>query len=464
VLAALLTMGVMLAFRMPMLAVGPLLVFFGMQRDAFSTRVTLAGFLVVFVVVSVLLTVVTFVAWDAPWLRVPLFAVLFYAGFRAMWALPQPQLAVGPLVILALTSYAYDGIPNPNPIFDELGWLWAIFGVITLAILLSQWLIPPPSAVAFARADMRSYLAGLERRLLDRAFLRKSSGADVPGAPELLDVLHKTAMAKGITRAQLLRSQEIIAGAEGLMACAEQAARAEVFGACRAVRGFRLSLQGRNAATPPSLEEGVASAMHEALARFHDAISGKAEGVAPQAAAKADHHDFALRAALATMFCYLFMAGTDWNGIHTCMVTCIVTALPSSGARAAKRSLRVWGALAGGTFAFAAAIFVVPRLHDLGTFLILLGIASFIGAWVVRGHPRYSYVGIQFVLAVYLMLLQSPHAVTELEKTRDRWVGIVLGTITMWAAFEGFSSARIAQVGENKPGTAGQRVRPTPSG
>ena len=36
---------------------------------------------------------------------------------------------------------------------------------------------------------------------------------------------------------------------------------------------------------------------------------------------------FALRATLATMGCYVFMTLSDWTEIHTCMITCVVTAL-----------------------------------------------------------------------------------------------------------------------------------------
>lgn len=129
------------------------------------------------------------------------------------------------------------------------------------------------------------------------------------------------------------------------------------------------------------------------------------------------------------------MMGAHWNGIHTCMVTCVITALVSAEARARKQRLRLAGALIGGAIAFACAIFVLPHLHDLSSFLVLMAAGSFIGAWLADGSERYAYLGLQFTLALYLMLLQSGHATDDLKPERDRWAGIVLGTAAMWAAF-----------------------------
>ena len=58
---------------------------------------------------------------------------------------------------------------------------------------------------------------------------------------------------------------------------------------------------------------------------------------------------FALRATLATMGCYVFMSLADWTEIHTCMITCVVTALAVAEEREHKQSsasaVSSWGSL-----------------------------------------------------------------------------------------------------------------------
>lgn len=47
---------------------------------------------------------------------------------------------------------------------------------------------------------------------------------------------------------------------------------------------------------------------------------------------------------LACLICYVFYSGTDWEGIHTCMLTCIIVANPSIGSSYQKMALRFGGA------------------------------------------------------------------------------------------------------------------------
>jgi multidrug resistance protein MdtO len=71
---------------------------------------------------------------------------------------------------------------------------------------------------------------------------------------------------------------------------------------------------------------------------------------------------FALRATLATMGSYVFMTLTDWTEIHTCMITCVVTALAITEERERKQTLRLVGAILGGLYGLAAVVFSFPGL------------------------------------------------------------------------------------------------------
>ena len=57
-------------------------------------------------------------------------------------------------------------------------------------------------------------------------------------------------------------------------------------------------------------------------------------------------------------------------------------------------------------------------------------------AWIATSSPRLSYFGIQIATAFYLINLQEFKFQTSLEVARDRVIGLVLGLIMMWLAFD----------------------------
>lgn len=69
---------------------------------------------------------------------------------------------------------------------------------------------------------------------------------------------------------------------------------------------------------------------------------------------------YALKTLLACLICYVFYSGTDWEGIHTCMLTCIIVANPSIGSSYQKMALRFGGAFFGAILALLMTIFVMP--------------------------------------------------------------------------------------------------------
>jgi multidrug resistance protein MdtO len=144
---------------------------------------------------------------------------------------------------------------------------------------------------------------------------------------------------------------------------------------------------------------------------------------------------FATRAALATTVCYVFMTLTDWGDIHTCMITCVVTALTIVEDRELKQKLRIVGATLGGILGTGAVIFFIPRFDSFAALLLMLAAGTALAAWVTLGGRRVAYAGWQIALAFYMTILQEPHPVTKLDVIWDRWVGIVIGILAMRAAF-----------------------------
>ena len=153
---------------------------------------------------------------------------------------------------------------------------------------------------------------------------------------------------------------------------------------------------------------------------------------------------FALRATLATMGSYVFMTLTDWTEIHTCMITCVVTALVVAEERERKQTLRLVGVILGGLYGLLAVVFFIPQFDSLMGLLIVLGVGTAMAAWLSTGPKRNSYSGWQMGLALYMTIVQKPHPVTELDVIWDRFVGIVVGVVAMRLAFA-FPASHLAQ-------------------
>jgi len=138
---------------------------------------------------------------------------------------------------------------------------------------------------------------------------------------------------------------------------------------------------------------------------------------------------FATQVTVAAMICYLLVAGLDWPGLSTAVVTCVIVAQSSFGATVQKALLRIAGAIFGALLGVGAILLVVPSIDTLPPFLIVVGACTAVAAYVVTGSARISYVGIQMALALAMTLLDSMGPSVELVKPRDRVLGILLGNL-----------------------------------
>ncbi len=135
------------------------------------------------------------------------------------------------------------------------------------------------------------------------------------------------------------------------------------------------------------------------------------------------------------MGCYVFMSLVDWTQIHTCMITCVVTALAVAEERERKQTLRLVGVVLGGVYGLLAVVLFIPRFDSLVGLLLVLGLGTALAAWVSTGAKRNAYAGWQMGLAIFITILQDPHPSTKLDVIWDRFVGIVVGVIAMRLAF-----------------------------
>ncbi|SBV96596.1 putative membrane protein [uncultured delta proteobacterium] len=185
-------------------------------------------------------------------------------------------------------------------------------------------------------------------------------------------------------------------------------------------------------AAPLAAELGEMRDALQALASVADAEYPPEEGakmplLAPDATTNPTYVRFALKTVLATLVCLGFYKSTQWEGIHTCMLTCIIMAQPSLGATAQKGLLRVSGCLIGSAIALLISVSVIPHLDDI-TWYILLCLAVLLpAAWITVGSPRSSYAGVQIAFAYALALMTSSGPSVNLAEIRDRLIGIMVG-------------------------------------
>jgi Predicted membrane protein len=138
---------------------------------------------------------------------------------------------------------------------------------------------------------------------------------------------------------------------------------------------------------------------------------------------------YALKTLLACLICYIFYSGADWEGIHTCMLTCVIVANPSVGSSYQKMALRFGGAVCGAVFALIFTIVIMPWLDNIAELLVLLAPLLLIASWVTTGSERSSYIGTQMVVTFALATMENVFGpVSDLVEIRDRALGILIGT------------------------------------
>ena len=154
---------------------------------------------------------------------------------------------------------------------------------------------------------------------------------------------------------------------------------------------------------------------------------------------------FVLSGTLAAMSCYVLYVSLAWPGLSTSVTTCLLTALTNVGASRQKQVLRIAGAILGGfVFGMGAQIFVLPNIDSITGFTVLFATVTAIAAWIGTSSSRLSYAGVQMALAFYLVHLSEFSIQTSLAVARDRSIGVLLGSTMMWIVFERFYPRKAA--------------------
>lgn len=159
--------------------------------------------------------------------------------------------------------------------------------------------------------------------------------------------------------------------------------------------------------------------------------------LAPGTLFKPEHVKFGLRGCLAASLCYVAYNALFWPEISTAVTTCLLTALTTIGASHQKQVLRFGGAVIGGfVLGMGAQIFILPHIDSIAAFTVVFMVVTVFAAWIMTSSARLSYLGVQVAIAFFLINLQEFKIQTSLAVARDRVVGILLGLLMMWLAFD----------------------------
>jgi multidrug resistance protein MdtO len=152
----------------------------------------------------------------------------------------------------------------------------------------------------------------------------------------------------------------------------------------------------------------------------------------PDAFSNPDHVHFAVKTTVAAMFCYLTYSILDWPGIHTCLLTCYIVALPTLADSFEKLALRVAGTLVGAALGFATMVYVVPSFTSVTALFLIVLAGALVATWITAGSPRIAYAGFQIAFAYFLCVVQDAGPAFDLVVARDRVIGMLFGMLVMY--------------------------------
>ena len=472
-LACAIVIVVSMALQIPFLALSLIAVFSTTQQNPFMTR--LSGLVATIgvalaVACTLLLLRLTF---DVPLLRI-LGSMLILLG--AMYFLRTSKLGtIGFLVGLAViyVQSEVDTIHNPELLVRAVLWVWvAIAYPIAVNVLVGHLL--PASADAHLQHELHAQLDGIAGRI-------RGAQAELPETEATFLRLHKQlayalmahpkqALLNARSKARVRLVERLLAAARQLPPGNAPTLKPEyqrhapaILAALRDLQfrrvddgAFEMSLAPADyASTAPAplaaMDRAIRQLVQEEVPR--DGGASPAAAKAAGAGLNVTALQFALKVVLATQLGYLFFTAVAWPGIHTCMLTCIILALPGLGAITHKGVTRLIGAALGSIAALLATVFVIPHLDSITGLLVLSLAVIAVGAWISAGSPLTDYVGYQMVFCFALALLGKFGPTTDLTEIRDRAVGIVIGVLISLAVYSRIWPER--EAGQLPPAVAG---------
>ncbi|WP_245982993.1 FUSC family protein [Trinickia fusca] len=449
---------VSMALEVPELPLSLLVVFYVTQSNVVITRLVGLMFIVGSTLAiggSILLLKFTF---DYPLIRIVVASALFFGSVYLMRVLKIGVVFFIVAIVIIYVQSFFDETDQAELLIRAVLWVWvAVIYPIALTLVINSLLLPAEPRRQL-KAELQRQLATIDAQL---TYLTNGGATPAPialpavqqGALTLQKLLKFAAMRDARYRETEAYQLALIAtvtrlyrSASELSADARQVSTARLpmlhtlRADCRtldaAIAADEPYLVRRDAAPDAADMPHAVAEMQRALHAFGDfgargEMTGKPPAkepmVAPDAWTNPSYARFSLKTLLAVLVSYVFYNASDWQGIHTIMLTCLIVALPSLGASTQRALLRVAGAIGGSLLALFMVVFVIPRLESVvGLLLMTLPVAA-LAAWIAAGSERIGYAGVQLLFTFSLAVLSQFGPTSNLTEIRDRMLGIVLG-------------------------------------
>jgi len=457
VLASAIVIAISMAFQVPFVALSLLAVFFVTQSNVVMTRLVGMVFLIGVALAVGGAILVLKLTYDYPLLRILLSAALFLlSAYMMRVAKIGAAFFIVGIVVIYFQSFV-DLTDHAETLVRIALWLWVAANYAIAITLLINTLCLPAEPAQQLEAAMLEQLAAIDAGLADierhnaPGAVRIDAREVQSGTLTLQRLLRFSTMRDADYRRQQAFHLARVTTVSRLHAAMAQPPERTVdipAGVLSALRGacecLSYTIQsGEPFAVPERLANvadehlpGALREMREALLAFANRADEpestetkrEKEGFfVPDAFSNPVYTQFALKTLLAAMAGYLFYLATDWQGIHTIMLSSLIVAQPSLGATGQRATLRITGAALGSIIALVMVVWVVPRIDGIVGLLMMSLPVTALGAWLCAGSERISYAGTQLMFTFGLALLGGFAPTTNLIEIRDRIVGIFLG-------------------------------------
>jgi multidrug resistance protein MdtO len=431
------TVAIAMVFRIPLAAYMAYMVFLTSKDDIAGTAKMAVGGSIAITVAVVISLGLAQISLGDPAIRLPAMALItFLAMFSARTFALGPISFLAGFVVVTMQSVV-DQVPTPESFTRLTLWLWVVV-VVPVAVTMLINLLFGPAASAVAERGLRKVLTDLETAL---------AGGEIAGRlrewrAALVPLVEKSRNPAAVLR--LLDGLVVLEAYPDPIPPRERSALTVLVRRCLDA----LERRGPLAAALPEKEPmPEAHAAAQALTELQSELSRAParqparSGHEPRQLIVSDalsnpaHWQFALKTTIAIMIVYSVYTMLNWPGLLTSIVTVFFVALGSVGETVHKLTLRLSGAIIGGSIAALSIVFLLPHFTDIGQLCALTAVVALFAGWVSTSSERLSYAGMQIALAFFMGMLQTYSPATDLTVLRDRVVGIILGNVVMTLVF-----------------------------
>ncbi|WP_114240773.1 FUSC family protein [Dyella sp. C9] len=456
-----LTAWIGLTYRTLDVALSAYVVFFMNKPDRTSSILTSVAFTVLVGILIGLLVLIAGVAMDLPPLRVAIMAALSLLLLFLASASKLKPLASTIALILVYALDLLGKIPEGELVTRALLYVWLLVG-IPAALSVAVNLLWGPSPRRLVERAIALRLRAAQALLATPDAISRQHVADlrIEGDAEIQEHLRLASLEQTSTRGDMAALKQASRSTEVLLLLVDQMDRAGDSStpwrhAAAATLGDMATIVDRHlypveiepvqiaGVLSPGTTSSLIHDFNAVLTRFalppepaaDTPPQPKGGFFAADAFSNPEHLQYAVKVTMAAMLCYLFYSLTDWQGIHTCLITCYIVALDTTGETIEKLSLRMTGALVGAAAGIASIVWLTPAIEHIGGLLVLVFAGGLAGAWIAAGSPRIAYAGFQLTFAIYLCVIQGSSPAFDLTVARDRIIGILLGIAVVYAIF-----------------------------